>query len=219
MSFVLMSSENRWNITTWPPYDESVHRKSVHLSLCLGLWDERGAEAVSDLPPGGGAQRSRPSASGEESYCQHPKVHQHHTDKYSTHIMHMYVATEYSTLLFYFSALSQDEQDDAQLRIEDILQMVRDCRQTQIQQFLASISILWRLWISVVCSSLWHHTLSIYYYTFTTLPTILYRFLEVEIIRSYEQDVLTLSQNTLFCPAVRHRKWTLSCAWCSLEDR
>lgn len=38
--------------------------------------------------------------------------------------MHMYVGTEYSTLLFCCSALSQDEQDDAQLRIEDILQMV-----------------------------------------------------------------------------------------------
>lgn len=47
----------------------------LHLCLCLGLWDERGAEAVSDLSPGGGAQRSWPSASGEKSYCQHPQVY------------------------------------------------------------------------------------------------------------------------------------------------
>lgn len=125
----------------------------VHLSLCVGLWDEWGAEDVGDLSPGGGAQRSRPPASGKKSYCQHTKVHKNmHTHKHTVH-----EALEYNTLklssfchqivslllfkycessplfyfilfcsvLFYSSALSQDEQDDAQLRIEDILQMVR----------------------------------------------------------------------------------------------
>lgn len=55
----------------------SLHRlllRCLTSCLCPGLWDERGAEAVGDLPPGGSAQRSRPPASGEESHCQHFKV-------------------------------------------------------------------------------------------------------------------------------------------------
>lgn len=51
----------------------------IHLCLCVGFRDEWGAEDVGDLPPGGGAQRSRPSASGEESDCQHTKVQHTHT--------------------------------------------------------------------------------------------------------------------------------------------
>lgn len=47
---------------------------SSMLCLCPGLWDERRAEAVRDLPPGGSAQRSRPPASGAEGHCQHFKV-------------------------------------------------------------------------------------------------------------------------------------------------
>lgn len=70
----------------------------VHLCSCSGLWDEWGAEAVGDLPPGGGAQRSRPSASGEKSYCQHPKVHTHIHKYAHTNTVHMYVVTEYNTL-------------------------------------------------------------------------------------------------------------------------
>lgn len=42
-------------------------------------------------------------------------------------MLHMYEALECDTTLHFhsLSALSQDEQEDAQLRIEDILQMVR----------------------------------------------------------------------------------------------
>lgn len=46
----------------------------VHLSPCSGLRDEWGAKDVGDLSPGGSAQRSRPSASGEKSYGQHTEV-------------------------------------------------------------------------------------------------------------------------------------------------
>lgn len=121
--------------------------------LCVwwlsGLWNEWRAEDGCDLLAGRGVERPRPSSPGEESHSKHTKAGYISTTSHTLKLRHFLKLTpngsvfEYKcrsfsrfcfqgilirgSWLFLHSALSQDDQDDAQLKIEDILQMVRIC--------------------------------------------------------------------------------------------